>query len=40
MYGHTHCTGNWVAGVCTLCMYKLFNIYHSLQAAAIASYNF
>ena len=25
MYGHTYCTGNWIAVVCTLCKYKLLN---------------
>ena len=40
MYGHTYCTGNWVAGVCTLCMYKLLNHTEvsSLQTVASAQW--
>ena len=41
MYGHTYCTGsNWVAGVCTLCIYKLLNHTEvsSLQTVASAQW--
>ena len=40
MYGHTYCTGNWLAGVCTLCMYKLLNHTEvsSLQTVASAQW--
>ena len=40
MYGHTYCSGNWLAGVCTLCMYKLLNHTEvsSLQTVASAQW--
>ena len=40
MYGHTYSTGNWIAGVCTLCKYKLLNHTEvsSLQTVASAQW--
>ena len=37
---HTVATGNWVAGVCTLCVYKLLNHTEvsSLQTVASAQW--